>query len=554
MKKYQFMKPLLGLLLGCGVLVSQGLFAQVPYERILNAASEPQNWMTYNGSYMSQRHSQLDQITRDNVDDLELRWMLPNQVFGAWQSNPIVVDGIMYVTERPNSVMAVDAVTGRVFWKYRHTPADNARVCCGANNRGVAVLGDRVFMGTLDARLVALDRINGQLLWNAEVGDVSRAYSVTMAPLALKDKVIVGVGGGEYGIRGYVAAFDAATGEQAWKTYTIPGPGEAGHDTWEGDDWQYGGAPVWITGSFDPELNLTYWGVGNPGPDWNAEQRPGDNLYSDSVIALDADTGELKWYFQFTPNDAYDYDSVQVPVLADIEWQGQARKVMMWANRNGYFYVLDRTDGEFLVGKPYVRVNWSSGLDEDGRPIPTPQPDGMPTYPGNQGGTNWYPPSFSPRTGLFYFSAWEDYATIYRSEESEYEPGRAFLGGGFSVLAPVPGAPTIGIGRTNPINNWTDEVGHASLKAMDPQTGEEVWEFEQFDVSDSGMLTTASDLLFTGGREGYFHILDARTGELLWYKNLGGQIVMAPVTYMVDGTQYVSIISGNTLATFALRR
>jgi alcohol dehydrogenase (cytochrome c) len=554
MKKYQFMKPLLGLLLGCGVLVSQGLFAQVPYERILNAASEPQNWMTYNGSYMSQRHSQLDQITRDNVDDLELRWMLPNQVFGAWQSNPIVVDGIMYVTERPNSVMAVDAVTGRVFWKYRHTPADNARVCCGANNRGVAVLGDRVFMGTLDARLVALDRINGQQLWNAEVGDVSRAYSVTMAPLALKDKVIVGVGGGEYGIRGYVAAFDAATGEQAWKTYTIPGPGEAGHDTWEGDDWQYGGAPVWITGSFDPELNLTYWGVGNPGPDWNAEQRPGDNLYSDSVIALDADTGELKWYFQFTPNDAYDYDSVQVPVLADIEWQGQARKVMMWANRNGYFYVLDRTDGEFLVGKPYVRVNWSSGLDEDGRPIPTPQPDGMPTYPGNQGGTNWYPPSFSPRTGLFYFSAWEDYATIYRSEESEYEPGRAFLGGGFSVLAPVPGAPTIGIGRTNPINNWTDEVGHASLKAMDPQTGEEVWEFEQFDVSDSGMLTTASDLLFTGGREGYFHILDARTGELLWYKNLGGQIVMAPVTYMVDGTQYVSIISGNTLATFALRR
>jgi alcohol dehydrogenase (cytochrome c) len=408
-------------------------------------------------------------------------------------------------------------------------------------------------MGTLDARLIALDRINGQPLWNAEVADVNLAYSVTMAPLVVKDKIIVGVGGGEYGIRGYVAAFDAETGEQAWKTYTIPGPGEPGHDSWEGDDWEHGGASVWITGSFDPELNLTYWGVGNPGPDWNAGQRPGDNLFSDSVIALDADTGELEWYFQFTPNDGYDYDSVQVPVLADMVWRGEPKKVMMWANRNGYFYVLDRVTGLFLEGKPFVTVNWSSGLDENGRPIPTPQPEGMPTYPGNQGGTNWYPPSYSPRTGLFYFSAWENYATIYRAEESEYVPGQAFLGGGFSVLAPSPDAPTIGIGRTNPINNWTDEVGYASLKAMDPQTGEAVWSYNQYDVSDSGMLTTATDLLFTGGREGYFHAIDARSGNLIWNVNLGGQIVMAPVTYMVDGIQYVSVISGNGLSTFALR-
>lgn len=526
--------------------------AQVTFERILNASQEPQNWLTYNGGYSSQRFSQLDQINSSNVDQLELKWMLQNQVFGAWQSNPLIVDGIMYVTERPNSVMAVDAITGRVFWKYRHVPDERSRVCCGANNRGVAILGDRVFMGTLDARLVALDRISGEVLWNVEVGDVSRAYSVTMAPLVVHDKVIVGVGGGEFGIRGYVAAYDGATGAEVWKTYTIPAPGEPGHDSWEGDDWQYGGAPVWITGSFDPELNLTYWGVGNPGPDWNAGQRPGDNLYSDSVIALDADSGELKWYFQFTPNDAYDYDSVQVPVLADINWRGTPTKAMLWANRNGYFYVLDRTTGKFLLGEPYVRVNWSSGLDENGRPIPTPQPEGMPTFPGNQGGTNWYPPSFSPNTGLFYFSAWRDYATIYRSEETEYEPGQAFLGGGFTVLAPAPGAPTIGIGRTNPINNWTDEVGHASLKAMDPNTGKPVWEYDQFDVSDSGMLTTASDLLLTGGREGYLHILDARNGELLWKVNLGGQIVMAPVTYMVDGVQYITVISGNAMATFAL--
>ncbi|MCY4263832.1 MAG: PQQ-dependent dehydrogenase, methanol/ethanol family [Gammaproteobacteria bacterium] len=523
------------------------------YQRLLNAANEPHNWLTYNGSYMSQRYSLLDQINVDNINDLELKWVLQNQVFGAWQSNPLIVDGIMYVTERPNTVMAVDVATGRVFWKYEHSNDARARVCCGANNRGVAVLGDKVFMGTLDAHLIALDRINGQLLWRAEVGDVSRAYSVTMAPLAIKDKILVGVGGGEFGIRGYVTAYEAVTGKVAWKTYTIPGPGEPGHDTWQGDDWKVGGAPVWITGSFDAEQNLTFWGVGNPGPDWNNAQRPGDNLYSDSVIALDVDSGELKWHFQFTPNDPYDFDAVQVPVLADIEWRGTPTKAMLWANRNGYFYVLDRTTGECLLGKPFVPVNWSNGLDENCRPMITPQPEGQPTYPGNQGGTNWYPPSFSPRTGLFYFSAWEDYATIYRSEEAEYEPGRAFLGGGYTVLAPSPGAPTIGIGRTSPINNWTNEVGHASLKALDPNTGEAVWEFEQFDVSDSGMLTTASDLLFTGGREGYFHVLDATSGELLYYKNLGGQIVMAPVTFMLDDVQYVTIISGNSLFTFALR-
>lgn len=536
-----------------GSLTASAQDQQVTYDRILNAADEPQNWLTYNGSYSSQRYSELDQVTPRNVDDLEVKWTLQNQVFGAWQTNPIVVDGIMYITQRPNDVMAVDAVSGRVFWMYRHTNAENARVCCGANNRGVAVLGDKVYMGTQDAHLIAIDRINGKPLWKVKVGDVNYAYSITMAPLIVKDKVIVGVGGGEYGIRGFVVAYDAETGEEAWKFYTIPGPGEPGHESWEGDDWEHGGAPVWITGSFDPELNLTYWGVGNPGPDWNAAQRPGDNLYSDSVVALDADTGELKWHFQFTPNDGYDYDAVQVPLLVDMDWNGTPSKLMLWANRNGYFYVLDRVTGKYLLGKNYVKVNWSSGLDENGRPIATPQPEGMPTWPGNQGATNWYPPSYSPRTGLFYFSAWEDYATIYRAEEQEYEPGRAFLGGGFTVLTPAQGAPGVGIGRTNPINTWTDEVGHAALMAMDPETGEPKWKYEQFDVSDSGMLTTASDLLFTGGREGHFHSLDARTGELLWKASLGGQIVMAPITFMVDGVQYITVVSGHAMSTFALR-
>jgi alcohol dehydrogenase (cytochrome c) len=535
------------------LLASYQLHAQVPYDRLLRAASEPRNWLTYGGSYASQRYSELAQVTPANVTTLEQRWVLQNQVFGAWQSTPLVVDGVMYLTQRPNDVMAVDAKTGRMFWLYRWTPSPDARVCCGANNRGLAILGDTLFMGTLDAHLIAIDARNGKPLWNIEVADVKLAYSITMAPLVVKDKVVVGVGGGEFGIRGFVAAYDARTGKEAWRFNTIPGPGEPGHDTWEGDAWKWGGAPVWITGSFDPALNLTYWGVGNPGPDWNPDQRPGDNLYSDSVVALDADTGALKWHFQFTPNDAYDYDAVQVPVLVDMDWQGKPSKLMLWANRNGFFYVLDRVTGAFLSGTPFVKVNWASGLDARGRPVQTPQPPGSPTWPGNQGGTNWYPPSYSPRTGLFYFSAWEDYATIYRKEPSEYQPGRNFSGGGFTVLTPVPGAPGVGIGRRGPINNWTDEVGSGAVIAMDPRTGTPRWKFDQYDVTDSGILTTASDLLFTGGREGYLQALDARTGELLWKASLGGQIVSGPITYEIDGRQYVSVIAGHTLVAFALR-
>jgi alcohol dehydrogenase (cytochrome c) len=364
---------------------------------------------------------------------------------------------------------------------------------------------------------------------------------------------VVGVGGGEYGIRGFVAAFDARTGKEAWRFYTIPGPGEPGHETWSGDAWKTGGGPVWVTGSYDSVLNLTYWGVGNPGPDWNPDQRPGDNLYTDSVLALDADTGALKWHYQFTPNDGYDYDSVQVPVLVDMNWRGSPAKVMLWANRNGFFYVLDRVTGRFLLGTPFAKVNWASGFDENGRPLQTPQPSGAPTWPGNQGATNWYSPSFSPSTGLFYVSAWLNYATIYRKEQAVYQAGRNFSGGGGRVLAPNPDAPTIGIGRRGPVNNWTDEVGHGAVLAIDPQTGEQRWKFDQFDVTDSGILTTATDLLFTGGREGYFHALDARTGALLWKTSLGGQIVNGPISYQVEGKQYVSVISGNSLVTFALR-
>ena len=540
----------LGVLLAAPQLVQ----AQVTYERILNAADEPENWLTYSGGYDSQRHTGLDQIDARNVDDLELKWVHQADSLQAFETSPLVVDGVMFLTEAPNTVVALDAKLGRVFWTYEYTPV-NARPCCGAVNRGLGILGDKVFLATLDANLIGLDIWTGDPVWMTDVADAATGYAMTLAPLVIKDKVVIGVAGGEYGIRGFIAAYDADTGDEAWRFYTIPGPGDPGHETWEGggDAWEHGGAPVWLTGSYDPELNLTYWGIGNPGPDWNPSQRPGDNLYSDSVVALDADTGELKWYFQFTPNDDYDYDSVQIPVLIDYPAEdGTTLKLMLWGNRNGFFYVLDRVAGQFVSGTPYVDVNWAESLDDSGRPVETPQPAGSPTYPGIFGGTNWYSPSYSPSTGLFYLSAWENYGAIMVPAEAEYQPGRIFMGGGTRPTG-VPGAPRLpGLGRGH-INNWTEAAGSGAVKAIDPRTGEEMWKFEMTDVTTSGILTTASDLLFTGGREGYFHALDATNGDLLWKSTLGGMIANGPISYAVDGQQYVTVAAGNSLFTFGLR-
>ena len=553
---------LLTIILGC--IAAGGLAAQVPFDSLREAAREPHNWLTYSGTYFSQRYSLLDQITPDNVGDLELQWVYQTPVFGPWQATPIVVDGVMYVSQRPNDIVALDARTGRVYWTYSYpTPSDH-RGCCGANNRGVAVLDDRVFMATLDAHVVAIDASSGAQLWDVEVADKHLSYSFTAAPLAVKDKVIIGTTGGDRGIRGFISAFDAATGEEVWRFHTIPGPGEPGHETWEPcppnpqtycdpEAWKHGGAAAWLTGSYDPELDLVYWGIGNPGPDFFREQRPGDNLYSNSVVALDPDTGELRWHFQFTPADPYDYDAVQIPVLADIERGGQLFEVVLWANRNGFYYVLDRATGRFLRGEPFISLNWAEGLDDSGRPIETPQPPGMPTYPGVQGGTNWFSPAYSPRTELFYIPAWENYGSVFDGEPEEYEPGELFLGGRPETFAPVPDAPIVPGLTRGPINTWTDEVGHGSVLALDALTGEPRWKYEMTDVITSGILTTASDLLFTGERSGYFQALDARTGDLLWKASLGSQIVNGPITYEVEGKQYVATISGHALAVFALR-
>jgi alcohol dehydrogenase (cytochrome c) len=517
-------------------------------------SGQVREWTTYSGDMLGQRYSPLTQITAENVKNLELQWIFQARSLEKFEATPLVVDGVMYTVQPPNDIVALDAATGRVFWVYPYVPSPLARLCCGRVNRGLAIHENTLYMATIDGRLIAVDAKTGGLVWNVAVGGArpDTGYSLTVAPLVVKDKVILGTAGGEYGVRGFIAAFDARSGREVWRFHTIAGPGEKGSETWAGDSWKTGGGSIWVTGTYDADLNLTYWGVGNPGPDWNGDGRLGDNLYSDSVVALDADTGALKWHFQFTPHDVYDYDAVQVPVMID-NWGNTGINVVAWANRNGNYYALERATGRFLLGKPFVKVNWASGLDANGRPIQTPQPPGQPTWPGNQGATNWYSPSYSPRTGLFYVSAWENYATIYAPAPVEYQAGRYFLGGIFTVYGPVPNATPMPTVRRGPINDWTEAVGTGAVLAIDPKTGERKWAFTMTDVTDAGILTTASDLLFTGGREGYFQVIDARGGDLLWKTNLGAQIVSAPISYMVDGKQYVSVISGNNLVAFALR-
>jgi len=538
-----------GSLLFAGSFVAPVLRAQVSFDRILNANKEPQNWLTYSGNLNGQRYSELAQITPASVSNLEMKWAFQARSTEKFETTPLVVEGKMYITQAPNDVIALDAATGRTFWAYNYTPSTDARPCCGRVNRGVAILGNTLFMATIDSHLIALDATNGHPIWNTVTGNAKAGYAMTLSPLVVKDKVIVGVAGGEYGIRGYIAAYDAKTGKEVWRFYTIPGPGEPGHETWSGDTWKNGGAPVWVTGAYDSNANLTYWGVGNPGPDFHGSERGGDNLYSDCVVALDADTGKLKWYFQFTPHDVYDYDAVQVPVLADMEWKGRNRKIMLWANRNGFYYALDRTTGEFLNGKPFSTVTWAKGLDERGRPMRiaanNPESNAQRIYPGPLGATNWYSPSYSPRTGLFYIPAWDNTHADFQDAPVEYKEGKNYTGG---VLK------NYGAGiRANQVLDRKEEDGYGVVRAIDAKTGDRKWEFKMADLTMSGILTTASDLLFTGSRDGYFSALDARDGSLLWKVSVGGDIAMGPMTYQVNGKQYVAFAAGSSLFAFTLR-
>ena len=512
-------------------------FTPVSSDRLLNAESEPENWLMYSGNYKAQRYSALDQLDRRNVEELEIAWVHQLSVLDRAETTPLVVDGVMFITESPSTVIAVDAASGRPYWRYEHQLPEEIIICCGRNNRGVAVQGDTVLMSTLDAHLVALDAKTGSVRWETEVQEATAGYSKTDAPLVVGDKVFTGIAGGEYGIRGLIDAYNINTGELEWRFNTTPGPDHPDNRTWSGDSWRTGGAATWMTGSYDPDLNLIYWGTGNPGPDYDGSVREGDNLYSDSVVALDADTGELKWYFQFTPHDIHDWDSTQIPVLADTIFNGEERKVMLFPNRNAFFYVLDRETGEFLLGKPYARQTWAEGLDENGRPIllpgKEPSPEGTIVSPPIIGASNWWSPSYSPRTDLIYVTTL-DGETKYFIRPTEYlVPGQSYRAGGGETPLPM-------------------ESYHRAVRAISPQTGDIRWEFPVDPRTTSGLMSTAGDLVFGGSADGFFFALDALTGEELWHRNIGGRIHAAPMGYAVNGKQYVAIAAGNAVFSFAL--
>jgi alcohol dehydrogenase (cytochrome c) len=508
---------------------------QVTPSRLLAASREPENWLTYSGGYAGHRFSSLTQIDARSVPDLAVRWVFQSGVPGNFEATPLVVDGVMYLSGPENHVWALDARTGRSIWHYRRALPEKVRACCGHVNRGVAVLGDRLFLATLDAHVVALDAKTGSVVWDVEAADYRAGNSFTLAPLAVKDKVIVGVAGGEIGVRGFIDAYDVQTGARIWRFYTIPGPGDLGHETWAGDSWMIGGAPAWVTGTYDPDTNLTYWGIGNPGPDFYGRDREGDNLFSDSVVALDADTGRLKWHFQYTPHDVHDWDATQVPVLADLQWQGRPRKVLFQANRNGFFYVLDRTNGEFLLGQPFARVTWASGITPDGRPIlvpgAEPSREGTNVCPGAAGATNYMAPSYSEQTGLLYVAVREQCDRIFGLPQ-QHRAGAFFVG---SAGSPIP-----------------EEKPWGALKAIDPRTGTAKWEFRYYSAPWGGSLTTAGGLVFAGDMEGYLMAFEALTGKIVWRTELGGPVMASPMSYAVDGRQYVAVASGGALFAFTL--
>jgi alcohol dehydrogenase (cytochrome c) len=512
----------------------------VTFERILKANQEPQNWLTYSGTTMSQRHSLLTQITPANAKDLELKWVFQSRSLEKHEVTPLVVNGVMYTIQSPNDVVALNAATGKTIWTYSHKPDPATRNCCGKLSRGLAILGDTLFLAAFDARMIAIDAKTGKELWNTEAADPKQGYAFTHAPLVVKDKVIAGTAGGEYGVRGFIAAWDVNTGKEVWRFNTVPGPGEPGHETWSGDSWMHGGAPVWVTGSYDPDLNLTYWGTGNPGPDYNGDVRPGDNLYTCSLLALDVDTGKLKWYFQFTPHDTHDWDATQVPVLLDSTVDGRPRKLVVVPSRNGFHYVLDRVTGEFLLAKQYVRQTWAKEIDKKGRPVLNPNQD--PTYEGNDlvwpgvdGGNNWMSPSYNPNTKLLYFNAREERRRYFKTDAPEFRPGEAYFGGGGG-----------GGARFRPEESW------GRLIAMTPETGEIKWEHRILAPPWAGTLSTAGNLVFSATPSGNFYALDASTGNELWHFNGGDRVFASPITFLSRGKQLVTIPIGDNLIAFGL--
>jgi len=522
---------------------SAGMAGGVTYERLRKSDSEPQNWMHYWGNYQGTHYSGLKEITTKNVSNLQAKWSIQLPGTSALEVGPLVVDGVMYTSGQPGTVLALDARSGRQIWRFTRQQKVRNPNEINPYNRGVALLGHRVFVGTLDAAIVAIDARTGLLLWETQVADTMLGYSITSAPLIVKDKVIVGVSGGEFGARGFLSAYDAATGALLWRWNSIPGPGEPGNDTWAGDSWKTGAGPTWLTGSFDPDLNTLFWTVGNPGAQIDRSVRgTGDNLYTNSVVALDPDSGRLKWHYQFTPNDGHDWDSAEDLILVDRIWHGQNRKLLLHADRNSMFYVLDRTNGQFLSGTPFVYQNWNKGFDANGRPIQIPGSNSSPegsflVYPSLVGGTNFQAPSYSPITGWMYLEYSESGGQAI-SAPALYEAGRQYIGRGRGA-APPPGK--------------DDPQPSAGIKAIDPETGKTLWDFKLLQGSlSNGVMATAGGVVFGASREGYLIALDAKSGKYLWRYQTGGAMAASPMSFAVDGKQYIAVASGNSIHCFGL--
>jgi alcohol dehydrogenase (cytochrome c) len=494
-------------------------------------------WPTYNGDPRGNRHTALAQIDKNNVSQLVPRWMftLPNT--GGLQVTPVVVDGLMYVTA-VNEIYALDAGSGRQIWHFQRPRTPGASAWA---NRGVAIAGDRAFFETDDARLLALNRWTGKVLWDSPLADIRENYFASSAPLTAGDLVIAGVAGGEHGANGFVAAHDQNTGKEVWRFWTVPKPGQPGSETWKGTSPpDHRGAATWFTGSYDPDLDLVYWPVGNPSQEYNGDDRDGDNLYANTVIALERKTGRLQWHYQFTPHDLWDWDATQTSVLVDADWQGRPRKLMLHASRNGFFYVFDRADGTLLLAKPFVRnLTWASGIGADGRPIRVPghdpSPAGTKVCPSQDGATNWFSPSYNPATGFYYLQTFEKCSIYTKTGGATWESGKQYLGGSQ---------------KTSP-----DPVPQRVLKAIDIRTGAITWELPQPGPGESwgGTLSTATGLVIFGAEGGALMAADAVTGKPLWSFPTNAGWKASPMTYMFDGRQYIGVAAGSTIIAFGVR-
>jgi alcohol dehydrogenase (cytochrome c) len=497
------------------------------------------NWISYNGDYSGRRYSGLSEIDTSNVDHLRPEWVFHARNSDHLEVTPVVVNGMMFVTSA-NEAIALDARTGRMVWQHSRPDSDGLIDDASRHlNRGVAVWRDRVYMETDNAHLLCLDARSGNQIWDVPYADWDKNYGATSSPLVVKDKILVGTSGGDDGVRGFVAAYDAMTGKLAWRFWTIPAPGEPGSESWPGKMYLRGGGTTWMPGTYDPELNTIFWGTSNPAPDFEGSVRPGDDLYTDCVLAIDPDTGKLKWFFQFTPHDLFDYDSVETPMLINAVYKGENRKLLVEANRNGYVYTLDRTNGKFLFAQPFVdKLNWAKGIDAEGRPIRTevkPTPGGTRICPGFSGATNWFSPSYSESSHLVYFMALEECETFFSKVVPQtFKEGETFYSTG--------------------VKRILSEASQKILIAYNLDTGTFAWKYPQIGHghSSGGTMATAGDLVFFGDDAGSFEAIEAKSGKPLWHFNTGQDASGSPMSYAVGGKQHVAVAAGSDVFSFAL--